>query len=598
MTSMKLSTKISIWILLIILALGFVFNAAIVRFQRKTSTRDFKEFSTVIAKTIGDGLRADMLENRRDHIQYTLESLDKRPSINSVAIFSWDNTVAFSGKKDEIGQKTNDKEISEVLKTGKSKQRISRKYGIEEYSVVIPVKNQKACHSCHAADPSSLGAIEVGLDTKPLTEHLEIDSRSATILAVIESLAILLSVLIILHRTILKRLSLISKYIRKFAAGDYEGRISIKSHDELGELAETFNTMSDQVQETIGKLEEADEQLDRSLLRFGKLFGTDLDLDMVPDLIVNELADNNDVSQVTFFLCGGSNRLMLVSAKEVSQGAIKEYNSQPDVCDERSPRFTALWNLKHLFINESLTINNSSAKGLFAKIASLHQKKDFYIFSLQGSKRLFGLVVIVPSPGQQLDRQKIKMVQLICQETATAIENFIAHKILKKASITDELTQLFNQRHFFDTLKEETERAKRYGTAFSLLFLDLDRFKSFNDSFGHRVGDGVLRQVSCIILQQVRVSDRVFRYGGDEFALILPETNRDEAVNLARRILAEIKETNFIPRGREASFKLSGSVGVVSYDGSKAYKEEEIFKAADDALHKAKDAGRDRIAIG
>ena len=237
-------------------------------------------------------------------------------------------------------------------------------------------------------------------------------------------------------------------------------------------------------------------------------------------------------------------------------------------------------------------------KKLFAKIASLHENKDFYLFPLQGAEKMVGFLTIVTPPGTYLAEDKAKMVCLICQETATAIENFATHEYLKKASITDELTQLYNQRHFFNALKEEVARSKRYNQVFSLLFLDLDRFKLFNDSYGHRVGDKILHKVGQLIKRLTRGSDKVFRYGGDEFALILPETDRNKAGQLADRVREDIESTNFVPIGHEVGFGLSVSVGIVIYDSGRFEGEDDIFKAVDDALHEAKRTGRNKIVVG
>lgn len=596
---MKLSVKISLWILVIIVISGFLSLVGTVYFQRETSTRDFKEFGSSLASIINDDLRHDMLEVRRDHILPMLKLFKKQQRmINEVIIYSWDHKITLSAEEKDIGKEITDDEVLEVLKSGKRIEREEQKYGKQEFCILIPVKNDKACQSCHSSEPSTIGVIEIGLDMTSLSAHLERDANTATMLLLITCLVILISVLIFLRQIILKRLSLILESIQRFAAGNYTKRVEIRSSDELGLLGRAFNKMADEIQGTIDKLKQTQQRLDRSLIRFGRLLATTLDLEKLPGLIVNELADSVKSPEASILLRGDDNKLMLTGAKGISSDLIEEYNSHPDVWEEGSLELATLESLKYVCIDESFSVNQTQGKLLFSKIASLHKNEDFYIFPLFGSEQIVGLLTLALPLREHLDEGKIQTLQLLCQETATAIENSAMHKFLETASITDELTQIYNQRHFFHTLKEEMDRGQRYDQSFCLLFLDLDRFKLFNDSFGHRVGNQILRQVSQIIVQVVRSSDKVFRYGGDEFALILPNASADEAIILAQRIREEIEKTDFAPDEQEVSFVLSASVGIVSYDGNRFKQEDEIFKAVDDALHKAKNEGRNRVVVG
>jgi len=595
---MKLSIRISVWILLIILLSSLLSIYALIYFQHETGNRDFREFGSVLADTVYDDLRRDMLEDRRDHIQPMLKSLQKQSMINEVVIYSWNRRVALSAEEKEIGEKIRDNEVLNVLATGKRIQRVERKYGRQEFCILIPVKNDASCQSCHRDNISTLGVIEIGLDMNLLSEHLERDAKTVTFLLVATSLFILLSVLVFLRHVVLKRLLVIVESIRKVAAGDYTKRVQIESSDELGFLAQAFNTMAEKVQKSIEGLKSANKQLDYSLTRFGKLLTITLDLDKLSDLVVNELAESAKSPQATILLRREDNKLMLMGSRGISLEVIEEYDSRPDLWGEKSLQFTALQHSEYLLINDSKFINKTQSKQIFSKIANLHGENDFYVFPLISSEKLVGLLTMVPPSCAPLGEAKLRMVQLLCQEAATAIENADMHKLLEKVSITDELTQIYNQRHFFNVLKDEMDRAERYGHTFSLVFLDLDKFKLFNDSFGHLAGNRILRKVSQLIMGLVRSSDQVFRYGGDEFALILPDTDVDKAIVLANRIREEIKKNNFGPLGTKTSFRLSASAGVVGYDGKRFREEDEIFKAADDALHEAKKTGRDVIVVG
>jgi len=139
-----------------------------------------------------------------------------------------------------------------------------------------------------------------------------------------------------------------------------------------------------------------------------------------------------------------------------------------------------------------------------------------------------------------------------------------SEKKFRELSITDELTGLLNARCFFNELKLEIERADRYSRHLSLIFVDIDAFKNYNDTYGHLEGDQVLRKIAQIIQSCMRGSDSAYRYGGDEFVGILPETREQRAIIVAERIRKIVKTHKFLPNPDKA-VALTVSVGVAEY---------------------------------
>ena len=164
---------------------------------------------------------------------------------------------------------------------------------------------------------------------------------------------------------------------------------------------------------------------------------------------------------------------------------------------------------------------------------------------------------------------------------------------LQYLSIRDDLTGLYNRRHFELLLKEEMERWRRYGHPFSLLMLDIDHFKDINDTYGHRCGDEVLHSVAKIINQTARPIDRVCRYGGEEITIILTEPSETGGFAMAERI-REAVGSQAILVGPGHDVKLTVSIGVAAFPED-AGSEDELIAAADRALYMAKDAGRNRV---
>jgi diguanylate cyclase (GGDEF)-like protein len=159
-------------------------------------------------------------------------------------------------------------------------------------------------------------------------------------------------------------------------------------------------------------------------------------------------------------------------------------------------------------------------------------------------------------------------------------------------SIIDDLTQLYNSRHFYDQLKKETERSNRHEQPLTLLLLDLDKFKDFNDTYGHVEGDYVLSRLGQVIKRCLRETDSAYRYGGEEFTILLPMTTSEEGLVTAERIRMELKKEDFSPLSSQKVY-LTLSIGLAQY---KPQEEVKMFiHRADQMMYKGKKNGRDRI---
>jgi diguanylate cyclase (GGDEF)-like protein len=171
-----------------------------------------------------------------------------------------------------------------------------------------------------------------------------------------------------------------------------------------------------------------------------------------------------------------------------------------------------------------------------------------------------------------------------------AVSKLMDHEVLLHMAYRDGLTGLLNYRALEEMLKSEQDRAARYGTSFSLMMVDIDYFKKINDTYGHQIGDVVLKSLADRISGCVRKSDRVFRYGGEEFAILLPHTGIVKAGRLAQRMRFEVEQTDFI-----AGLRITVSVGISEYrEGLTAF---ELVKQADKGLYLAKEKGRNRVEV-
>ena len=162
-------------------------------------------------------------------------------------------------------------------------------------------------------------------------------------------------------------------------------------------------------------------------------------------------------------------------------------------------------------------------------------------------------------------------------------------------SVTDDLTQLYNSRYLTQVLRRETKRASRSGRPLSLLFIDLDGFKSINDTHGHLFGSRALVEAASVIRASARETDVVARFGGDEFALVLPDTGSEGAVAVGERIRERIAAHRFLA-GRRPEHPLTASVGVATLPDVAA-SAEGLIQAADEAMYWVKDHGKNGIHV-
>ena len=187
-----------------------------------------------------------------------------------------------------------------------------------------------------------------------------------------------------------------------------------------------------------------------------------------------------------------------------------------------------------------------------------------------------------------------KILAILAGSAAMALENARLHKQLEDQSTTDELTGVFNYRHFAERLKEEQRRARRYDQPLSLIMVDIDWFKTCNDTYGHQAGNLVLKGISRVIKNIVRDTDVVCRYGGEEFIIILPQTVPADAHEIGERIRHEVERTDFSDEGLLPSIRVTVSIGVSTYpdNGGTA---ENIVELVDKALYRAKGSGKNVV---
>src|ERR1700726_189414 len=212
---------------------------------------------------------------------------------------------------------------------------------------------------------------------------------------------------------------------------------------------------------------------------------------------------------------------------------------------------------------------------------------------LRSKHRVLGVIQLV-NANVGLSEQELFFLQALCDYAAISIENARSVEKIQELTITDDCTGLFNARHLHKTLETGVYPWARFGYQFSVIFIDLDHFKQVNDTHGHLVGSRLLAEVGYLIKAQLRLIDFAFRYGGDEFVLLLPQTSKDNALNVARRLHKMIRESVWLA-SEGLNIKVTTSLGVASYPVDSRSKEG-LLHLADEAMYLVKNTNRDSVA--
>ena len=253
------------------------------------------------------------------------------------------------------------------------------------------------------------------------------------------------------------------------------------------------------------------------------------------------------------------------------------------------------WVAKH---GEQLIVPDVEADPRFAKRIDETTKwetRSIICVPLRSKLRVLGVIQLVNVEMKQFSEQEVFFLQSLCDYAAIAIENARWVERIQELTITDDCTGLYNARHLYKTLDTEVYRSSRFGYEFSVLFIDLDHFKMVNDTHGHLIGSKLLSEIGYLIKAQLRLIDFAYRYGGDEFVVLLPQTAKDSALVVARRLRDAMRASSFC-REEGLNLNVRASIGLATYPHD-ARTAHDIIRQADEMMYLVKNTTRDNIGI-
>jgi len=229
-------------------------------------------------------------------------------------------------------------------------------------------------------------------------------------------------------------------------------------------------------------------------------------------------------------------------------------------------------------------------------LLSIFSSDEFVVVPLKARDKSIGLIVADNLfTKRSITKDDIRILLMFANQAGMAIENSQLYERTLVRVHKDALTDLWNHGYFQHVFDEELRRAKENMLYLSLIILDIDNFKTYNDTWGHQKGDEILTKISKIITDSSRKIDCVCRYGGEEFAIVLPAASKKDTLLIAERIRANIEQQQFIAEPGHPSQKITMSLGIASFPEN-GHTKADLFRAADEALYEAKRSGKNRVS--
>jgi diguanylate cyclase (GGDEF)-like protein len=531
-----------------------------------------------LGQAVTSALRQSMLRGSEQPLSDNLADLEKTPGLRRVWIIDKNGGVAYAAPRAMIGRvldKSRDP-ICTVCHTAGVTPRARTFFTVDETGTPIiryvnPIVNEKVCWRCHDPKARLNGILLLEESTDTLHEAIGTIQRRLGATGGL-TLAVLVVMTFFLTTVLVERpVRCLMAGVRQAGAGDLTVRIPLRGRDELVELASSFNVMTGNLGRSLQDVRNKKTELSVVYSVVERLTKT-INLRELKEISLQTLMDVLD-----------ADRVLLLS------------NMTPQESEEILIRTRGDRRLHR--IGPTAEGRGAQPEGFPSEIASRWVRDelqealvwpDRQVAALPIQTRNRKLALLLVKRERPFDHSQANPMLLgaLADHIGVAFENALLYRL----AITDELTQLFTLRHFHTRIEECARHQQKFG----LLLIDLDHFKAINDQWGHLAGDEVLRQVARLLARTIRVVDSAYRYGGEEFAVLLPERDFAAARGVAERVLQAVEGLEIpLQGGGKVAVTVSVGIAICPDDGTSAQK---LVAAADAALYEAKRGGRNRVS--
>jgi len=601
---MTIKNKIAIRVTLALIISTVAIIAIVAVNIRLLNIQLTKDKANIVADITKDALTSHMVNGIMDKRDLFLSNISHLKGVQNLRIIRSENVKSQFGKTRE-NEDPVDEADREVLKTGKAFTKVSEDMMSANLRITVPyVANNVGnpnCLQCHnAKEGEVLGAITMNFDLADAKDY-----GIGTILKIIGiSLISMLGVMYMLRRFLTPYLDMftqLSEKIKMAHDGDYSQRVETNLKDEAGDAALWFNDFMSKLQVTFANIEQ-------NIRTFIPKTGGCRTKDPISELevVVNELADvyrfkrtiENDVNKADVY-----ERIAALLDHRFGIKSFTFYETEGEknglesiVCT-LDARPCANATVDNGMLCRANRIGKAVVSDDFERICPSFNRADAKYLCIPvniGGK--IGLVINISTP-DEAEFKRIKELYSIIQnylnEAASVIESKRLTEKLRESSLRDGLTGLYNRRFLEEYLASTIPQIQRSKKKLAVLMIDMDHFKMVNDTYGHDIGDALLKRLSAVIGENIRESDVAFRYGGEEFVVILNDVVDDESVMLVAEKLRERVKAMKLKAGNETLQKtISIGVAIFPDDADQIWK---CIKFADTALYSAKHTGRDRV---
>jgi diguanylate cyclase (GGDEF)-like protein len=410
------------------------------------------------------------------------------------------------------------------------------------------------------------------------------------ILAAFLLLAMLSSIVVV--RALQRQVGKFLEAARRLAHGDFSRPVPVEGSDEFAALGREFNAMSEQLASKIEEVQRKRGELEDTIRRVGEAFAAGLDRQEMVNIAVRTAVEACQAE---------AGRALPIDLRRMKASHVGE--------ETRALREALVEAERSAFaIHEGhgadwLALLDATGDGeepierhpVRAQVGDVYAMAVPLLARLGRGRSLEQVgVVSIARAGRDFDEAEYDLFAYLTGQAAVSIENVDLHEMVRIQAVTDELTGLYNLRHFHETLDGEIERSRRFGQPVGLMLLDIDNFKSVNDTYGHQQGDLVLIEVGRVLRALSRDIDEPARYGGEEMAVILPQTDVAGAELLAERMRAAVAGIEIERLDGGGRLQVTASFGVASLPAN-ARDKDSLIAEADAALYRAKRTGKNRV---